>query len=290
MHVDRRELADVFRQRLRELIQQSGLSQSAYAARVGMDRATLSQLLAAESVRLPRAETIAAIAADAHVSVDWLLGLSQEGQLATDIFSEALEIEAAADSPDDARLQQWHKEATGYKIRYVPTTLPDFMKSESVIRHEFRAYTTFRPEGRIELAEARLAYNRRPETDMEICSSVQALEDFAQGLGIWKNLSPEDRRSGLDTMIQLLDELYPTVRWFLFDGLQRYSVPLTIFGPKRAAIYIGDMYFVFNSTEHIRVLTEHFDNLIRAAVLQPPDVMRLLQSLRDEVCAANDNN
>jgi len=287
MHVDRREIAGVFRRRLRELIGESGLSQSAYATKVGMDRATLSQLLAADSLRLPRAETIAAIAADSDVSVDWLLGLSQEGRLATDIFSEAMEIEAAADSPDDARLQQWHKEAAGYKIRYVPTTLPDFMKSEVIIRYEFRAYTTFRPEGRIELAEARLAYHRRPETDVEICSSVQALEDFAWGMGIWRNLSVDDRCSALDAMIELLDELYPTVRWFLYDGLQRYSVPLTIFGPKRAALYIGDMYFVFNSTEHIRVLTEHFDNLIRAAVLQPPDVLRLLQSLRDEVCAAN---
>jgi hypothetical protein len=53
---------------------------------------------------------------------------------------------------------------------------------------------------------------------------------------------------------------------FLFDRRSRYSVPLTIFGPKRAAIYIGNMYFVLNSTEHIRALTRHFDDLIRVAV------------------------
>jgi hypothetical protein len=80
--------------------------------------------------------------------------------------------------------------------------------------------------------------------------------------------------------VQLLDELYPTLRWFFFDGLERYSVPLTIFGPQRAALYVGDMYLVFNSTEHIRVLTGHFDGLIRAATVQPHEAMRVVGKLR----------
>ncbi len=84
-------------------------------------------------------------------------------------------------------------------------------------------------------------------------------------------------------MTALLDELYPTFRWFLFDGLQRYSIPLTIFGPKRVAVYVGNMYLVFNSTEHIQVLTRHFDDLIRAAVVQPPDVIDFLKGLLREL-------
>jgi hypothetical protein len=43
------------------------------------------------------------------------------------------------------------------------------------------------------------------------------------------------------------------------------------------------MYLVFNSTEHIRVLAAHFDNLIRHAVVQPPDMPKLLQKLLDEL-------
>jgi hypothetical protein len=84
-------------------------------------------------------------------------------------------------------------------------------------------------------------------------------------------------------MISLVDELYPTFRWFLFDGRQRYASPYTVFGPKRAAIYMGNMFFVFNSTEHIRVLTRHFDDLIRAAVVQPPDVKIHLGKLLTEL-------
>ena len=60
--MDRREIVEVFRERLGEVIDRSGLSRSAFAGEIGHDRSTLSQLLSPEHVRLPRAETIAAIA------------------------------------------------------------------------------------------------------------------------------------------------------------------------------------------------------------------------------------
>jgi transcriptional regulator with XRE-family HTH domain len=281
--MDRRKTVEAFRERLSEVIERSGLSRMAFSARVGLDRSTLSQLLSPGNERLPRAETIAAIAGREQVSVDWLLGLSQEGQIGADIVAPALEIESGAASPADLRLARWHAEAAGYKIRYVPATLPDLLKTEEVIRYEFQEYGARVPKARIEQAEERLAYSRLPETDMEACSSFQALEDFARGHGVWRGLPAEGRAAQLNAMTVLLDELYPTFRWFLFDGLQRYSVPLTIFGPKRVAVYVGNMYLVFNSTEHIQVLTRHFDDLIRAAAIQPPGVIDFLKSLLREL-------
>ena len=281
--MDRRKTVEAFRERLSEVIERSGLSRMAFSARVGLDRSTLSQLLSPGNERLPRAETIAAIAGRELVSIDWLLGLSQEGQITADIIAPALEIESGAASPADERLARWHAEAAGYKIRYVPTTLPDLLKTEEVIRYEFQEYGARVPKARIEQAEERLAYSRLPETDMEACSSFQALEDFARGHGVWRGLPAEGRAAQLNAMTVLLDELYPTFRWFLFDGLQRYSIPLTIFGPKRVAVYVGNMYLVFNSTEHIQVLTRHFDDLIRAAVVQPPDVIAFLKGLLREL-------
>lgn len=277
--MDRRETVEVFRRNLNEVIGRSGLSRSAFAARLGLDRSTLSQLLSTANLRLPRAETIAAIAASEQVSVDWLLGLSQEGQLGADMVGQDLEIAAGAASPADERLQRWHAEAVGYKIRYVPSTLPDLLKSEEVIDFEFREQGSTVPQARLQAAEERLAYSRRPETDMEVCCSYQSVEGFARGEGIWRALPAEVRRRGIESMIGLLDELYPTLRWFLFDGLRHYCVPVTIFGPQRVAVYFGNMYVVFNSTEHIRELTRHFDNLIRAAVVQPPDVGAFLEGL-----------
>ncbi len=286
----RHDTVDAFRTRLVEVIERSGMSRSEFARRIGADRSTLSQLLAADGTRLPRAETIAAIASVAQVSVDWLLGLSAEGQMSTDVLNEAVAIEPGAASPADERLRRWHAEAAGYKIRYVPTTLPDMLKSQDVIRYEYVQHDTLAPEGRIEQAEARLAYSRRPETDIEVCSSYQSLAQFARGEGEWEDLSAEMRTNQLESMIRLLDELYPTLRWFLFDLRQCYSVPFTIFGPKRVAIYIGDMWLVTTSQEHVRVFTGHFDNLIRAAVMQPPEVIAYLERLLGEVVVGDRRN
>ena len=71
-------------------------------------------------------------------------------------------------------------------------------------------------------------------------------------------------------MMHLIEELYPTFRLFLYDGRKHYLSPFTIFGPKRAAVYLGDMYMVINSVEHIRQLTRRFDEAIRLASI-PPD-------------------
>jgi transcriptional regulator with XRE-family HTH domain len=286
----RRETVEIFRSRLVKVIDRSGMSRSEFARRIGADRSTLSQLLASDGTRLPRAETIAAIAAVAQVSVDWLLGLSAEGQMGTDVLNEAVAIEPGAASPADERLRRWHTEAAGYKIRYVPTTLPDMLKSEDVIRYEYVQHDTLAPEGRIEQAEARLAYSRRPETDIEVCSSYQSLAQFARGQGEWEDMPVATRTEQLESMIGLLDELYPTLRWFLFDLRQCYSVPFTIFGPQRVAIYVGDMWLVTTSQEHVRVFTGHFDNLIRAAIMQPPEVIEYLNRLLGEVTAGDRSN
>jgi hypothetical protein len=40
---------------------------------------------------------------------------------------------------------------------------------------------------------------------------------------------------------------------------------------------------VLNSTEHIRELTRHFDDLIRTAVLQPRDTIEFLRELAGEI-------
>src|SRR5690606_41533519 len=75
--IDKRDLSGLFRERLKGLLQRSGLNQSAFAAAVGIDRPALSQLLAGGSTRLPRADTLMNIAARHQLSLDWLPGLRE---------------------------------------------------------------------------------------------------------------------------------------------------------------------------------------------------------------------
>lgn len=281
--VDREQAVQVFRRRLLELIERDHASRSAFAAHAGMDRSTLSQLLSDDNRRLPRAETVIAIAQAAQVSVDWLLGLTGEEHRSADLLERDLQIESGAASPVDERLARWHRDARGYKIRYVPTTLPDLMKTEYVIEHEHpRSGDTSLPASAEQTAR-QLRYSRDPDTEMEVCCPLQTLEDLAAGAGVWRQLGAPARARQIEHMATLVEELFPTFRWCLYDGSRRFSVPVTVFGTQRAVIYVGDQYLVFNTTRHVRALTSHFDGLVKAATVVPTDMPGFLATLLERV-------
>ncbi|WP_158805934.1 MULTISPECIES: helix-turn-helix domain-containing protein [unclassified Acidisoma] len=276
----RAELVRVFRTRLLSVMSRSGGGQSDFARAIGIDRSTLSQILSPTNDRLPRIESVAAIARIGQVSVDWLLGLREiEDREAGVLSDDRPRIEANALSPVDERLIEWHEEATGYKVRHIPSNFPDVLKTEEVIAFEYEHFIALSPQRRIEITRSRLDYLRRPETDMEVCASIQVIESFARGTGIWEDLPLATRRAQLEHLIALCDELYPRYRWYLYDGRRLYSAPITIFGPIRATIYVGQMYLVFQSREHVRALVQHFDQTVRAAVIQPNDLPRYFRDL-----------
>ena len=278
--MDRRATAHRFRERLAEAMSRAQFNRSTLAGRVGIDRSTLSQLLSSDTDRLPRADTVAAIALALHVSLDWLLGLSHEAKRGADILHESIEVTPSPRGRIDESLARWYSEAVGYKIRHVPATLPDLVKTEDVLDYEYRDFVARTTDEAIATSHGRLAYVRMPETDMEIGLPRQAMESFANGEGVWRELSADARRRQLDHMIDLIEELYPTQRIFFFNGRTHYSAPYTVFGPQRAAVYVGQMYLAFNTIEHVRVLTRHFDQLVRAAVVPAHEAADFLRGLR----------
>lgn len=283
MPADRQTLLTTFRARLDEVVANSGKNRSRFASDTQLDRSTLTQLLSPSNRRLPRLETITQIAEVHQVSLDWLMGLSNAGPMQAEVMSEITTIADTTVAENEERLLEWFREGIGYKVRYVPSTLPDLLKTTAVIDYEQRTHATSTPEQNIEVAAARLSWTRDPSTNMEVCSSTQALEGFARGEGIWSQLPVPDRLAQLDQMIELTGELYPSLRWFLFDGRQRYAAPVTVFGPIRAVLYLGQMYLALSSAEHVRELTIHFDEHIRAATVQPPDIPAFVTNLRREL-------
>jgi len=279
---DKRHMAEIFRERMGLLIDQRRETLSSFARSVGLDRSALSQFLTPGSTRLPRAETLHAIAATCGVSLDWLLGLiaSEEPEAETAPMLEMVETDNRVDSQ---LLAVWHREATGYKIRYVPSTLPDLLRTETVSQHEFGGFERDQIAAKEEASRYQLHYSRRPETDMEVCVPAQRLEGFARGEGLWGHLPTAVRREQLRYMADLAEELYPTFRLFLFDEKLLSPTPYTVFGPKRAAIYLGKMYLVVNSVEQIKSLARHFDNMIRIATVGPDRVASHLRSLEQAV-------
>ncbi|NHO33768.1 hypothetical protein [Acetobacter fallax] len=80
-------------------------------------------------------------------------------------------------------------------------------------------------------------------------------------------------------MAQRVEALYPLFRIFLSDEKQVHTIPCTIFGVRRVAIYAGSMYVVFNDSETVMQMQRHFEHLIRHARVQPHDVADTLRQM-----------
>ena len=268
-----------FRERMRLLIEQSGLNHSRFARSVGIDRSSLSQLLSPSALRLPRADTLAAIAETCQTSTDWLLGLTQEGPVGAELVTGPLEFEDFSVASVNGKILGWHRESGGHKVRYVPATLPDLLKTDEVAAYEFRRYGAGRTEQSIRDTRVLLSRHRREEAELEACQAAQDIRGFARGEGIWSGLSRAVRRTQLEHIIALLEELYPRFRWFQFDGREVYTAAFTIFGPLRTVVFVGQAYLVLNSREHIRLFSRRFDELIRSATVQPHEAGDYIRGL-----------
>lgn len=261
--MDKRRTAQTFRDRLAQLMSQSRLTQSAFAQAIGIDRSALSQLTSGRNPRLPRAETLLALAERFQVSADWLLGLTDERGVASQSLN-AVETEQALDAENRTAMERWHQEATGQKVRYVPAQLPDLMRTPAVIA--FQATSNDQERRRLQrLTERRLHVSRLPDSDIEMCMPLQTLEIFAAGAGNWRGLPAADRAEQLDHIAATVEDLYPAFRMYLFDGRKRFAPPMTVFGYQRAAIYTGETYLLLRSKSLVHDLARGFDTHIRNA-------------------------
>jgi len=279
----RNDTVGLFRRRLESVMDRAGLSPAAFARQAGIDRSTLSQLMTDESPRLPRAETLMALAKAAHVSVDWLLGLSQREEVGAEIIEAMLQIETSDHLPVDDQFMQWLNEAEGYRIRTVPVALPDFLKTEALLRFEYAGAFAAAAPARLDAVRARLDFMRKPDNDVEVCVALQSLWALAAGQDLWQGADRSEREAQLLYMAAIYGGAYPGLRLYLYDLRDVYSSPFTVFGPKRAVLFLGQAYLVLNGSDHIRMFARRFDDLIRRAVVQPHAVHETLRELAGAV-------
>lgn len=278
--VDKRDRAALFRQRLAEAMGRRGLSRSALARAVGVDRSTVGQLLAEGQVRLPNAQLAADAAQALGVSADWLLGLTDRPERPGDVIAAAMALTEAERSSADAQVLDWHREAAGYKIRHVPASLPDLLKTEAVKHWEYAAFLGRSPDPASTSMQAETDWLRAASSDYEIALPTHELQSFAAGSGYWAGLPDAVRAEQLAHLHALCDELYPSLRLFLFDAKRAYSAPLSVYGPRLAVIYVGRFYLAFREGERVRSLIRHFDWLVREAVVDARDAADHLAALR----------
>jgi len=276
--LDKRTRADLFRSRLAEAMAAKGTNQSALARAVGVDRSTISQLLA-PGTRLPNAQVVAESAAALGVSGDWLLGLSDLREQASELLADQMRFTRASRAPSDEQIFHWHREAAGYKVRHVPARLADMLKTPEFLRWEYAPHLARTTAQAVGASEDRLEWMRRTRSDYEIAMPLFELEALAFGSGYYDGLPGPIRARQFDHLLALHDQLFPALRIHLFDARRLHSAPITVFGPLVAVIYLGQHYLAFRDTERVELLTRHFDTIVRDAYVSDrafPDHIRSL--------------
>ncbi len=264
---DKRDRAALFRGRLREAIALRATSQSALARAAGVDRSTISQLLGSDMPRLPGGQLVAAMAGALGVSSDWLLALSDRPETAADVLAASVTVAEAPRALIDEHIFGWYQEAAGYKIRHVPTSFPDLLKTEAVMRWEYAPHLGRTTDQAIGASRDRLHWMRNSASDYEIAMPLFEIDSLARGEGYYRGLPRQIRLAQVDRILELAEQLFPRLRMTLFDARRVYSVPITVFGPLIAVIYLGQTYMVFRDSDKVSLLAAHFDALIREAAV-----------------------
>jgi transcriptional regulator with XRE-family HTH domain len=280
--IDKRDLAQVFRQRLAEAMASRKVTQAGLARQTGVDRSTISALLQA-GTRMPNAQLAADCARALGISADWLLGLSGRPEPIADLLAASLSLTEAPRALIDERIFAWHQEAAGYKIRHVPATLPDMLKTRAMVEWEYEPQLGRTAEQAIGAFEDRLKWMRGAGSDYEIALPMHELAAFATGSGYYEGVPATLRLDQLQHLMTLCSQLYPSLRVCLFDARKLFSAPVTVFGPLLAVIYLGRHYLAFRDTARVETITGHFDLLVREAEIGARDIVAHLQGLCDRV-------
>lgn len=280
--IDKRDRADLFRQRLTQVMGERGMTQSALARATGADRSTISVLVSSGN-RLPNAQLAADCASALGTSADWLLGLTDRPEPLADILATSLTITEAPRALIDETIFAWHQEAAGYKIRHVPATLPDMLKTRAMLEWEYEPQLGRTSAQAIGASEDRLAWMRGARSDYEIAMATHELESFALATGYYTGLSAEVRRAQIDRLIALAEQLYPSLRLYLFDARRVFSAPVTVFGPLLAVVYLGRHYIAFRDRERVEAVSQHFDWLVREAAVGAREMAAYLRGLRERI-------
>jgi transcriptional regulator with XRE-family HTH domain len=277
--MDKRDRSDLFRRRLVKAMQDRALTQSELARRIGVDRSTVSQLLASDGTRLPNAQVVAECAVALGVSGDWLLGLSDLPEQAADLLAASILMTEAPRATVDEQIFTWHQEAAGYKIRHVPAAFPDMLKTHDMLTWEYAPHLGRTIGQAIGASTDRLNWMRSSRSDYEIAMPLYEVASLVAGTGYYEGLPADVRRAQVAHLVDLHDQLYPSLRIFLYDARRLLSAPITVFGPLVAVIYLGQHYLAFRDTRRVTDLMRHFDWLVREASVSARDFPAHLQRL-----------
>ena len=277
--MDKRQRAQLFRERIKDAMTSKGVTKSALSRATETDRSTIGQLLNSDQPRLPNAQLAAEAAHALGVSADWLLGLTNRPETAGDIVAAALSLSPAERSSADEQLLEWYQESAGYKVRHVPATLPDILKTRQMLEWEYASVRERQLPDAYNAFQDQLEWLLSGASDYEIALPLHEIEACAAGTAYYSSVAKDVRNAQLNFIADQCDQLFPKLRIFLFDAHRVFSSPVTVFGPNLAVVYVGQCYLAFREVERVKSLSSHFDWLVREAVVDARHVATHIRSL-----------
>jgi transcriptional regulator with XRE-family HTH domain len=279
--MDKRDRAKVFRERLKEAMAVKGVTKSGLSRITSVDRSTIGQLLRDDHPRLPNAQLAADAANALGVSTDWLLGLTNRPETPGDIVAAALALSPAERTSADKQILEWHHESAGYKVRHVPATLPDILKTKRMLSWEYASVRERHLPEAYNAMQDQFDWLSSSASDYEIALPLHEIEACAAGTGYYKGVDQDVRYEQLNFIADQCDQMFPRLRVFLFDAHSVFSSPVTVFGPNLAVVYVGQCYLAFREIERVTSLSSHFDWLVREAVVDARIVPKHIRMLLD---------
>ena len=82
--------------------------------------------------------------------------------------------------------------------------------------------------------------------------------------------------------IDLYEQLFPALRFHLFDARRPYSAPITVYGPLFAVLYLGRRCIAFSDNEWVQAFTMHFEALVLEARIPDREFPEQLRERRVE--------
>lgn len=280
----KKQRAALFQKRLRQVLEDHGQSLNAFCRAHGLDRPTITQLLIAKDSRLPRGDTLAALADALGVSTDWLLGLSEDRQKGVELVFEAFAVKQVQDMPVEAQWYSWHEEAQGTPIRYVLNEgVPEMLKTPETLTYEFAPMIGAAAAAHMAESEERKKFIGFGQENYSACCSHQELGLFAGGHGLWVDMPAAARRAQLQFMAHEIERLYPSAQYYVFDEMKILAHPFAVFGKKRAVIQCSGDYLVYTRETHINYFISLFNRYIQNATAHPHEAAQYVERLAKTV-------
>ena len=116
----------------------------------------------------------------------------------------------------DETIFGWHQEAAGYKIRHVPATLPDMLKTREMLAWEYEPQLGRTAEQAIGASEDRLRLDARGALGLRDRPAAARDHAFARAEGYYAGLPATIRRAQLDRLHRPSRSALPRAAAYLF--------------------------------------------------------------------------